>query len=389
MAERGQAGRVPQRRVAAFRGLQVYPVRVPDDFEEEPSDETKSEGVRILGAEEAQAAVEASSGRASEEPPRPRREPPPDAKPAARFPLPTDRPERVRRARASSHPGPPPARLPLRAHRRYRRAALDGRGQRPGPAPALDRPPTGEVPMIPSDEADDIFATSGSTPRFRGEGDWSETDFADFDDEPVHDEDSGELGALGRRSRHRRRRALRRRSRRPSPDRPGAARPRGQPPRTAGAYGAPSPTDRPARPSIARDDLTTRIITGVVLAVVGLSAFALGRAVTAGLITLIVAASPPLELYEGFRRAGFQPATLIGLLGCRGAGGHRVQLRRARVPAGLRGGRSCSRCSGILCKVVARAPDGERRGHHARLSRMWACSAVSPGCCSCTPTASG
>ena len=50
--------------------------------------------------------------------------------------------------------------------------------------------------MIPSDEAEDIFATSGSTPRFHGEGDWSETDFADFDDEPVHDEDSGELGAL-------------------------------------------------------------------------------------------------------------------------------------------------------------------------------------------------
>ena len=71
--------------------------------------------------------------------------------------------------------------------------------------------------MIPSDEADDIFANSGSTPRFRGEGDWSETDFADFDDEPVHDEDSGELGALRRRSRHRRRRALRRRSRRPPP----------------------------------------------------------------------------------------------------------------------------------------------------------------------------
>ncbi len=166
--------------------------------------------------------------------------------------------------------------------------------------------------MIPSDEAEDIFATSGSTPRFRGEGDWSETDFADFDDEPVHDEDSGELGALvdvpdidddelfaaevaARRPPTRRR------------ARAGAA-------ATAGAYGATESTDRPARPSIARDDFTTRIITGVVLAVVALVAFALGRAVTAALITVIVLAAA-FELYEGFRRAGFQPATLIGLGG--------------------------------------------------------------------------
>ncbi len=63
-----------------------------------------------------------------------------------------------------------------------------------------------------------------------------------------------------------------------------------------------------------RDDFTTRIVTGVVLAVVGLLAFAIGRAATAVLITAIVALAA-FELYEGFRRAGFQPATLIGLLG--------------------------------------------------------------------------
>ena len=168
---------------------------MPDDFEEEPSDETTSEGVRILGAEEAQAAVEASSGRASEEPPRPAREAPPDAKPAARFPLPTDRPSEFDVPVPRPTPAPPPAPSPAPTTPTTPTAS-SGEASGPVPLPHWTEPPTGEVPMIPSDEADDIFATSGSTPRFRGEGDWSETDFADFDDEPVHDEDSGELGAL-------------------------------------------------------------------------------------------------------------------------------------------------------------------------------------------------
>jgi phosphatidate cytidylyltransferase len=279
---------------------------VPDDIEEEPSDETNSEGVRILGADEAQAAVEASSGRAREEPPRPRRESPPDAKPAARFPLPADGPTEfdVPVPRPTPAPAPTAAATP----------AASGEASGPVPLPHWTEPATGEVPMIPSEDVDDdIFSASGSAPRFRGEGDWSETDFADFEDDPVHDEDSGELGALvdvpdidddelfaaevaARRPPSRRTRA-----------RAGAA-------ATAGAYGASESTDRPARPAIARDDFTTRIITGVVLAAVGLLAFALGRAATAVLITAIVAAAA-FEIYEGFRRAGFQPATLIGLLG--------------------------------------------------------------------------
>ena len=45
-----------------------------------------------------------------------------------------------------------------------------------------------------------------------------------------------------------------------------------------------------------------------------LLAFAIGRAATAVLITVIVAVAA-MELFDGLRRAGFQPATLIGLLG--------------------------------------------------------------------------
>ncbi len=272
---------------------------MPDDFEDEPTEAPPSEGVRILGAEEAQAAVEASGGRSREEPPRPRREAPPDARPAARFPLPTDR--------ASEFDVPTPRPTPA--------PAPTGEASGPVPLPHWTEPPTGEVPMIASDDSldDDLFSTSGSTPRFRGEGDWSETDFADFDDEPVHDEDSGALGALvdvpdidddelfaaevaARRAPARRTRA-----------RAGAA-------ASAGAYGASEGKERPSRPVITRDDFTTRLITGVVLAAVGLLAFAVGRAATAVLVTVIVAAAA-FELYEGFRRAGFQPATLIGLLG--------------------------------------------------------------------------
>jgi len=56
------------------------------------------------------------------------------------------------------------------------------------------------------------------------------------------------------------------------------------------------------------------MITGAILAAVALLAFVIGRAGTAVLITVIVAAAA-FELFEGFRRAGFQPATLLGLLG--------------------------------------------------------------------------
>ena len=220
--------------------------------------------------------------------------------------------------------------------------------------------------MIAGDDVDDdIFTASGSTPRFRGEGDWSETDFADFDDEPVHDEDSGELGALvdvpdvdddelfaaevaARRAPARRTRA-----------RAGAA-------ASAGAYGASEPSaPRPSRPSIAGDDLTTRVITGVVLAVVGLLAFALGRAATAVLITAIVAVAA-FELYEGFRRAGFQPATLIGLLGSAALVGIAYNYGERAFPL-VSAVVIAFTLFWYLAKVVHARPDGELCRHHARL----------------------
>jgi phosphatidate cytidylyltransferase len=277
---------------------------VPDEFDEDetaaaPDEQHGTEGVRILGAEEAQAAVEAGeTGARHEEPPRPRREPPPDARPAARFPLPTDRTSEFESP--TPRPTPPPA------------PASESSG--PLPLPHWTEPPTGEVPMIsPEDDVEDIF--SGSTPRFRADaGDWSENDFGDFDEEPVHD-DSGAFGALV-----------------DVPDvdddeafaaevaakRAPPRRARGRAARTGEAAGATAYGAAEIGPSSPRftagDDLTTRAITAGVLVVIGLIAFVLGRAATATLVTVVVAVAA-FELYEGVRRAGFQPATVIGLLG--------------------------------------------------------------------------
>jgi phosphatidate cytidylyltransferase len=287
-------------------------VAVPDDFEDEQPD-APTEGVRILGAEEAQAAVEAAAGRTrSEEPPRPRREPPPDARPTARFPLPTDRPPEFEPP--SPRPAPPPVPPPTAASGSV--GAPVGETSGPIPLPHWTEPPTGEVPQISTDEPieEELFS-SGSVPRFRGEAsDWSEADFGDFDEEPVHD-DSGALGALVDvpdvddselfAAEVAAKRAPERRGRGRGTRGGGAA--------AAGAYGA---ADAPPPSSRLQfgDEMMTRVITGVALALIGLIAFALGRAATAVLVTAIVAAAA-FELYEGFRRAGFQPATLIGLLG--------------------------------------------------------------------------
>src|SRR4051812_12833277 len=114
--------------------------RVPE-YEDDLPEAPPAEGVRILGAEEAQAAVDGGPDRARpEEPPRrPRRSAPPDdVQPAARFPLPADRlpgegPAPVVR------PAPPP---PV------------GEPSGPVPLPHWTEPPTGEVPMIADDPGD-------------------------------------------------------------------------------------------------------------------------------------------------------------------------------------------------------------------------------------------
>jgi phosphatidate cytidylyltransferase len=64
-----------------------------------------------------------------------------------------------------------------------------------------------------------------------------------------------------------------------------------------------------------RNDLGSRIVTAAIIAVVGLAAFAAGRAAATFLVTVIVGVCA-FELYEAFRRSGYHTATVIGLLGC-------------------------------------------------------------------------
>ena len=278
------------------------------DYDDDPASpdepvDPQPEGVRILGADEVTPQHEEQvRGR-----PAPRRSttPPPGAQPAARFPLPGGHaPEDMPEPRPTPPPEPTgPIRLPH-----------------------WTEPPSGEVPQIGFDAGDDDDVwSSGGGPRFRSEGGGGWDD-ADFGDDPLHD-DTTALGALvdlpevdedevfaaeveARRAPERRTRTRTRAERGSRSERP--ARP------AAAAAGPAYPGDddfSTSTRSAPRDDLMTRVVTGLVLAGVALICFGIGRAATAVLITVIVTAAG-FELYEGFRRSGFQPATLIGLLGC-------------------------------------------------------------------------
>ena len=281
------------------------------DYEDDRPESPPAEGVRILGAEEAQAAVEGGPERARPEEPRRRRRsspPPEDVQPAARFPLPADR---------LPGEGPAPTVRPAPA-------PPVGETSGPMPLPHWTEPPTGEVPMIADEPGDEeAWAAAASEPRFRSDAaEWGESDFA-LGDEGLHDETTA-MGALvdvpeidddeefAAQVAARRAPARRARSK-PSRTRGRAAPPGSQYPTIEDETDAPHVTASP-RVTPAPDDLTTRVITGAVLAAVALLAFVIGRAGTAVLVTVIVAAAA-FELFEGFRRAGFQPATLLALLG--------------------------------------------------------------------------
>ncbi len=59
----------------------------------------------------------------------------------------------------------------------------------------------------------------------------------------------------------------------------------------------------------------TRLLTGIAIAVVALIMLKLGTGPATFMVAVIVGAAA-FELYEAFRRAGYHPATVIGLLGC-------------------------------------------------------------------------
>ena len=159
--------------------------------------------------------------------------------------------------------------------------------------------------------------------------------------------------AAGRRRRTRPRRARLEGEEPPRP-RPGA-RPAGRPHRPGPHRGRASPSSRS-------------------------SCFLLGRARPRSWSAVIVGVAA-FELYEAFRRAGYHPATLLGLLGCVAIVPHRVHAGHRRVPAGHRPRR---RVHDALVPGRGRqgAPDRQHRDHAVRVRLRRRASARSPGCCS-------
>lgn len=306
------------------------------DEDTEWPDRPVSEGVRILGADEARAPTDALPGASEDEEQR---------RGGAESPL-AGVPGAVTRP---APPGAPPVRLgagPLGpAH-----DEVDAFGSRvlrvePGREPAAaeppvlphwTEPPTGEVPRIApeaaidlgdhvgapgadaDDEADenDLEAWSGFTagaPRYRDNAsDWAEADFIPGEEMRAEGE---ALGALGE---HVEEVSLsaevaERRGEAPLPL--SSDRPRVQESR----HPAQLEPDQPVRQAAGRGsdgrDMPLAVITGVVLAGVALFAFNLGRGPAAWLVAAIVTLGAG-EVYGEVRKRGYQPAALLGLVGC-------------------------------------------------------------------------
>jgi phosphatidate cytidylyltransferase len=193
--------------------------------------------------------------------------------------------------------------------------------------PHWTEPPTGEVPTVvsgeqpatpPDEELDRWKSATGQSPRYRVEdGDWAEGDFSSPellkddslavgalrdhdapDDDTVDDDDDAafEAEVAARRRKGNGRRRQRRRTR------PPGTLEDAEPAVPADAHGPPA-------------DLMTRVLTGVAIAVVALILLKLGTGPATLMVAVIVGAAA-FELYEAFRRAGYHPATVIGLLGC-------------------------------------------------------------------------
>jgi phosphatidate cytidylyltransferase len=204
----------------------------------------------------------------------------------------------------------------------------EARGREPsGPVqmPHWSEPATGEVPRIRpvGDTADDDFDSwsqvTNAGPRFRSDaGDWSEGDFGhgelakddsmsmgaladDYDDDYGDEELYGPPPRRGRRGR-RSRAATTDVDHEPMPG-PGGLEGGGYDQQAGGRVDTPEP------------DMRMRVITGVVMGVVALAAFAAGRPVVAVLVAAILGMCA-FELFEAFRKAGYHTATIIGLLGC-------------------------------------------------------------------------
>ena len=258
------------------------------------------EGVRIIGAQEAAAREAELKGRLPEDVPRYGDVPPQPSgpRPAVRFPLPEDVEPRTAVVGTTT---PPTAAAPDLPH--------------------WTEPPTGEVPRIlagDDDDEDDLEAWSGLTnrqPRWREGNDWEE---ADFDDDSLLGDDRDRMGALDE---HREDRDVFSFGDEEVFDdddveeapaaRPTTTRIRTRVPAETVDYGN---GGNGHRSSGGGDrDLPVAIAAGVGIGVAALVAFSRGPAWAAAFATIVVLLAAA-EAFDVFRRSGYKPATLLGLV---------------------------------------------------------------------------
>lgn len=269
------------------------------------------EGVRIIGAEEAAAAVEsgqASPRKADDEPkygdvpPRP----PSDVRPTARFPLPES-------VDPTSVPRPAPSgkiRFPLPEDSGDAGDPSTGSTQ----LPHWTEPPTGEVPRILADQGDEDAAwqPASQAPRWRdSQADWDEPDFDElsaFDDDELRvgalDQNRGDMFSFDEPEEPELDEA-------PAPPRP----PRGGPTRVRARRTVVQEEvlAGPVTPAGGGDrNLPAAIATGVLIAGAALVLAGLGPGWLMVLVTLVVLLSA-IELFDVFRRAGYRPAVPLAL----------------------------------------------------------------------------
>jgi phosphatidate cytidylyltransferase len=207
-------------------------------------------------------------------------------------------------------------------------AVSDASGELP-PLPHWTEPPTGAVPAIFTDDSVEgdleAWGSAAAGPRFRAEGsDWSDADFAD--DDLIDDDRTARGGALTeanvvddddafeRDLEERRRRTPRGRPARtmvtppPAPPAPpsGPRRPARAPEREPAEL-------QPGGPATARD-LPTALATAAVVAVVALICFTQGTFWTVLLAAAIVGLGT-VEFTAGLQARGFRPASALALTG--------------------------------------------------------------------------
>jgi phosphatidate cytidylyltransferase len=285
-----------------------------DEIEIRHTPRTPTEGVRIIGAEEAQTAIE--SGQAAGK--RPDDEPkfgdvppaPEGPRPQVSFPLAED-------SDPSTAVEKPPVVAPSQP-------------QAPGiELPHWTEPPTGEVPRIlpesESDDApeavdDDLEAWSAvSGPRWRDQpGDW---EGADFEPDEFREASDTRMGALADRPDH---------SDLFSFDEP-EPEPLAPEPPPVRASSRPRPQTLGDEQSLGDRNLPVAVATGVGAGGLVLLAAWAGPAallVVAGAAVFLATA----ELYNGLRLAGYHPATALGLVGTVAAFGAAYRNGEEAIP---------------------------------------------------------